>query len=123
MIKELMQKNAIKAKDQLMKEIDSQKTYIKVKEEAFYDSLLINATHYSIREQATFLATCRATLVELEDILFVLEKEFPSLPTYEELAAEYADLDSCNWKGDGRLGSIGRKLAEEEWLELGEEEL
>jgi hypothetical protein len=102
MFKELMQKNAMKAKEQLMKEIDSQKAYIKLKEETLYDSLLINANHYSIREQATFLASCRATLAELEDILFVLEREFPRLPSCDELAGQFADLDSSNWQGDGR---------------------
>ncbi len=100
MLKELMQNNANKAKQQLKNEIESQKAYIKLKEETLYDSLLINANHYTIREQATFLASCRTTLAELEDILFVLEREFPSLPSCEELASEFADLDSCNWEDE-----------------------
>ena len=103
MLKDIMQNNANKAKEQLKNEIESQKAYIKLKEETFFNSLLTNPTNYSIREQATFLGTCRQTLMELEDALFVLEKEFPSLPSYRDLAEEFADLDDCNWEGDGRL--------------------
>jgi hypothetical protein len=101
MLKDIITQNANKAKNLLMTEIDSQKAYIKLKEETFFNSLISNPTNYSIREQATFLASCRATLAELEDTLYILEKEFPSLPSYEELAAEFADLDSCNWEDEG----------------------
>lgn len=100
MLKELMQNNANKAKEQLKNEIESQKAYIKLKEETFFNSLLTNPTNYSIREQATFLGTCRQTLMELEDALFALEKEFPKLPSCRDLAAEFADLDSCNWEDE-----------------------
>lgn len=96
MLKDIMTQNAHKAKELLMKEIESQKAYLKLKEETFFNSLISNPTNYSIREQATFLASCRATLVELEDTLYILEKEFPRLPSYRDLAAEFADLDSCN---------------------------
>lgn len=78
MLKDIMQNNANKAKEQLKNEIESQKAYIKLKEETFFNSLLTNPTNYSIREQATFLGTCRQTLMELEDALFVLEREFPT---------------------------------------------
>ena len=123
MLKDIITSNANKAKQQLKSEIESQKAYIKLKEEAFYTSLLSNTTNYSIREQATFLGTCRETLFYLQDALATLEIEFPSLPSYEDLAAEYgADLDSCNWKGDGRLGNIGRRLQEEQWMDFDDEE-
>lgn len=95
MLKDIMQNNANKAKEQLKNEIQSQKAYIKQKEETFYTSLLSNATNYSIREQATFLGTCRQTLIELEDALFALEKEFPTrnlhreLDLYGEMANEF----------------------------------
>lgn len=103
MLKDIMKNNANKAKEQLKNEIESQKAYIKQKEEQFYTSLLSNATNYSIREQATFLGTCRETLFYLQDALATLEIEFPSLPSYRDLAEEFADLDDCNWEGDGRL--------------------
>jgi len=95
MLKELMQNNANKAKQQLKNEIESQKAYIKLKEETFYNSLISNPTNYSIREQATFLASCRGTLNELELALFILEEEFPTrnlareFDLYGEMAREF----------------------------------
>lgn len=89
MLKDIMQNNANKAKEQLKNEIKSQKAYIKQKEETFYTSLLSNATNYSIREQATFLGTCRQTLIELEDALFALEKEFPTRNLHREFDQEF----------------------------------
>jgi hypothetical protein len=100
MLKEIINQNANNAKQKLQEEIRAQKAFIKLKEEMFYNSLISNPNNYSIREQATFLASCRGTLDELELALFTLEKEFPSLPSYEELAAEFADLDSCNWEDE-----------------------
>jgi hypothetical protein len=100
MLKDIMTQNANNAKQKLQEEIRAQKAFIKLKEEMFYNSLISNPNNYSIREQATFLASCRGTLDELELALFTLEKEFPSLPSYEELAAEFADLDSCNWEDE-----------------------
>ena len=89
MLKELMQNNANKAKEQLKNEIQSQKAYIKLKEEKFYTSLLSNTTNYSIREQATFLGTCRETLFYLQDALATLEKEFPKRNLHREFDREF----------------------------------
>jgi len=111
MLKELMQNNANKAKQQLKNEIESQKAYIKLKEETFYNSLISNPTNYSIREQATFLASCRGTLNELELALFILEEEFPT----RNLAREF-DL----------YGEMAREFnetypaTEEEWMDIDE---
>jgi len=95
MLKDIINQNAKKAKQQLQQEIDSQKAYIKLKEETFYNSLISNPTNYSIREQATFLASCRGTLNELELALFTLEEEFPTrnlareFDLYGEMAREF----------------------------------
>jgi hypothetical protein len=89
MLKELMQNNANKAKQQLKNEIESQKAYIKLKEETFFNSLLTNPTNYSIREQATFLGTCRETLFYLQDALATLEMEFPTRNLHREFDREF----------------------------------
>jgi hypothetical protein len=92
MLKNIMTQNAQKAKELLTADIVSQKIYIEQKEQTFYNSLIANPTQFSIRAQATFLASCRATLVELENTLLTLQEEFPSSP-YDDGLAE----DSANW--------------------------
>ena len=89
MLKDIITSNANKAKQQLKSEIESQKAYIKLKEEAFYTSLLSNTTNYSIREQATFLGTCRETLFYLQDALATLEIEFPTRNLHREFDREF----------------------------------
>lgn len=96
MLKDIMQNNAIKAKEQLKMEIESQKDYIKQKEETFFNSLLTNPTNYSIREQATFLGSCRQTLIELKDALFALEKEFPTRNLEREFDIYGVDNDALD---------------------------
>lgn len=89
MLKNIITANAKKAKEQLKSEIESQKAYIKLKEEQFYTSLLSNTTNYSIREQATFLGTCRETLFYLQDALATLEIEFPTRNLHREFDREF----------------------------------
>jgi hypothetical protein len=97
MLKDIMTQNANNAKQKLQEEIRAQKAFIKLKEEMFYNSLISNPNNYSIREQATFLASCRGTLDELELALFTLEKEFPTrnhareFDLYGEMANDFND--------------------------------
>ena len=102
MLKNIINQNASKAKQQLQQEIDSQKAYIKLKEETFYNSLISNPTNYSIREQATFLGSCRATLNELELALHIVEKEFPTrnLEREFDLHGEMANYFNDSWEDD-----------------------
>jgi hypothetical protein len=111
MLKDIINQNAKKAKQQLQQEIESQKAYIKLKEETFYNSLISNPTNYSIREQATFLGSCRTTLNELELALFILEGEFPTrnhareFDLYGEMAREFNETYPAT---------------EEEWMDIDE---
>jgi hypothetical protein len=103
MLKDIINQNAKDAKQKLQEEINSQKAFIKLKEEMFYKSLISNPNNYSIREQATFLASCRATLAELEDTLAILEREFPTRNLEREFDL-YGDMaNECNytWKFAG----------------------
>jgi hypothetical protein len=102
MLKEIINQNAKDAKQKLQEEINSQKAFIKLKEEMFYKSLISNPNNYSIREQATFLASCRATLTELEDTLYVLQREFPTRNLAREfvLHGEMANDFNDTWEDD-----------------------
>ena len=47
-----------------------------------------------------------ASYMRAHEVLKAIEREYryeKALSSCEELAAEFADLDSCNWQGDGRL--------------------
>jgi len=102
MLKTIMHSNANLAKEQIKQEIASQMNYIETKEKTFYNSLISNPTNYSIREQATFLATCRATLKELQYALSILEKEFPTRNLEREfvLHGEIANDFNDTWEDD-----------------------
>lgn len=108
-----MHSNAKLAKEQIKQEITSQMNYIETKEKTFYSSLISNPTNYSIREQATFLATCRATLKELQYALSILEKEFPTrnLEREFDIYGDMANEFNHSWQ-----------LAEEEDEALDEQE-
>ena len=102
MLKNIITENANKAKTQLQEEIATQKDYIESREKIFYASLISNPNKYTIREQATFLASCRATLAELEDALFVLNREFPTRNPEREFAlnGDMATYFNESWEDD-----------------------
>jgi len=78
MLKNIINQNAEKAKAQIEELINEQYRYIADRKENFYKTLIGNPSKFSIREQATFIGSCEATLEVLKKAYADLEEEFPT---------------------------------------------